>query len=127
MDYKIELLPVPVTDVDRAIAFYRDAAGFAVDHDQRVSDELRFVQVTPPGSACSICFGEGLTEAAPGSHPGIQVVIADADAAREELTGRGVDASEVDEQAWGRFVYFRDPDGNPWILQQLPAWSAGAA
>ena len=123
---KLELVPVPVTDVDRAKAFYVDQVGFNADHDQRVSDDLRFVQLTPPGSACSVVLGEGVTEMAPGSQQGLLAVIADADAARAELAGRGVAVSEVDEQPWGRFVYFSDPDGNRWSLQQLPEWSAGA-
>jgi len=123
MDWKIELIHVPVSDVDRAIEFYVDKVGFNLDHDQRVSDELRFVQLTPPGSACSIAFGEGLgATLAPGSLDVIQVVIDDADAALEQLRKKGVDAEGVDEQAWGRFVTFRDPDGNRWTLQQLPAW-----
>ena len=123
MDWKIELIHVPVSDVDRAIEFYVDKVGFNLDHDQRVSDELRFVQLTPPGSACSIAFGEGLgATLAPGSLDVIQVVIDVADAALEQLREQGVDAEGVDEQAWGRFVTFRDPDGNRWTLQQLPAW-----
>ena len=123
MEWKIELIHVPVSDVDRAIEFYVDKVGFNLDHDQRVSDELRFVQLTPPGSACSIAFGEGLgATLAPGSLDVIQVVIDDADAALEQLREQGVDAEGVDEQAWGRFVTFRDPDGNRWTLQQLPAW-----
>lgn len=123
MDWKIELIHVPVSDVDRAIEFYVDKVGFNLDHDQRVSDELRFVQLTPPGSACSIAFGEGLgATLAPGSLDVIQVVIDDADAALEQLREKGVEAEGVDEQAWGRFVTFRDPDGNRWTLQQLPAW-----
>lgn len=122
MDWKIELIFIPVTDVDRAKSFYVDQVGFHADHDRRVSDELRFVQLTPPGSACSIAFGEGLgVDMAPGSLSGIQVVVPDADAARAHLVRNGVDASEVDEQAWGRFVTFSDPDGNRWTLQQLPA------
>ncbi len=122
MDWKIELIGVPVSDVDRSIAFYRDQAGFVLDHDTRVSDDIRFVQFTPPGSACSIAFGEGISDMAPGSLRGIQVVVADAAQARAELVGRGVDATEVDEQPWGKFVYFADPDGNAWALQELPAW-----
>jgi catechol 2,3-dioxygenase-like lactoylglutathione lyase family enzyme len=123
MDWKIELLAVPVTDVDRAKAFYVDQVGFNADHDHRVSDSLRFVQLTPPGSACSIVIGEGVTEMAPGSQKGIQMVVADAEAARAALLANGVEASEVDDQPWGRFVFFSDPDGNRWALQQLPAWS----
>lgn len=123
MDWKIELIHVPVSDVDRAIEFYVDKVGFNLDHDQRVSDDLRFVQLTPPGSACSIAIGEGLgATLAPGSLDVIQVVIDDADAALEQLRANGVDADGVDEQAWGRFVTFHDPDGNRWTLQQLPAW-----
>ena len=120
MDWKIELIFVPVTDVDRAKAFYVDQVGFNADYDQRVSETLRFVQLTPPGSACSIAIGEGLTEMTPGSLKGVQVVIADADAARAQLLEKGVDVSEVDEQSWGRFVSFADPDGNTWTLQQVP-------
>jgi catechol 2,3-dioxygenase-like lactoylglutathione lyase family enzyme len=119
MQMKLELVPVPVTDVDRAKAFYVDQVGFNPDHDQRVNDDLRFVQLTPPGSACSVVIGEGVTQMAPGSQQGLLAVIADADAARAELAGRGVAVSEVDEQPWGRFVYFADPDGNGWALQEL--------
>jgi len=122
MDWKIELLAVPVTDVDRAKSFYVDQVGFNADHDHRVNENLRFVQLTPPGSACSIVIGEGMTTMAPGSQQGIQVVVADAEAARAELIANGVEASEVDDQPWGRFVFFNDPDGNGWALQQLPAW-----
>ena len=120
MEMKIEVVFVPVSDTDRAKAFYVDQVGFHADHDQRVSPELRFVQLTPPGSACSIAFGEGLTEMTPGSLKNVMMVIPDAAAARTELIGRGVDASEVDEQAWGKFVYFSDPDGNSFQLQELP-------
>jgi catechol 2,3-dioxygenase-like lactoylglutathione lyase family enzyme len=119
MDMKLELVAVPVTDVDRAKAFYVDQVGFNADHDHRVTDTLRFVQLTPPGSACSIMLGTGTTEMAPGSQKGLQVVVADADAVRDELRSRGVDASDVDEQPWGRFVYFSDPDGNTWAAQQI--------
>jgi catechol 2,3-dioxygenase-like lactoylglutathione lyase family enzyme len=119
MQMKLELVPVPVTDVDRAKAFYVDQVGFNADHDQRVSDDLRFVQLTPPGSACSVVIGEGVTQMAPGSQQGLLAVIVDADAARAELAGRGVAVSDVDEQPWGRFVYFADPDGNGWALQEL--------
>lgn len=126
MDMKIELVMVPVTDIDRAKAFYVDQVGFVADHDQTVSEEIRFVQLTPLGSACSIAIGRGLTGMEPGSLDNLQVVIADADAAVAELRGRGVDASDVDEQPWGRFVRFADPDGNRWTLQQLPDWSPGA-
>src|ERR1700710_1387149 len=120
MDMKLELVPIPVSDTDRAKAFYVDQVGFHADHDQRGSPQLRFVQLTPPGSACSIAFGEGLTEMAPGSLKNVMMVVPDAAAARKELVERGVEASEVDEQAWGKFVYFADPDGNTWSLQELP-------
>ncbi len=120
MEWKIELLAVPVTDIDRAKAFYVDQVGFNADHDVRVNENLRFVQLTPPGSACSIAIGEGITEMVPGSQKGIQVVIADAEVARDALIAKGVAASDVDDQPWGRFVYFSDPDGNAWALQQLP-------
>jgi predicted enzyme related to lactoylglutathione lyase len=119
MDWKIELVAIPVTDVDRAKAFYVDQVGFNADHDHRVSDDLRFVQLTPPGSACSIVLGTGVTAMAPGSQKGVQVVVADVAAAREQLVSRGVDASDVDVQPWGHFVYFSDPDGNTWALQQI--------
>jgi catechol 2,3-dioxygenase-like lactoylglutathione lyase family enzyme len=118
MDYKLELIQVPVSDVDVSIAFYTEKAGFTLDHDFTVQEGLRFVQITPPGSACSIAIGLGLTEAPPGSAPGLQVVVDDADAARADLAGRGVDVSEVQEFPWGRFVFFADPDGNPWAVQQ---------
>jgi catechol 2,3-dioxygenase-like lactoylglutathione lyase family enzyme len=126
MDMKLELVMVPVTDVDRAKEFYVERVGFVLDHDHTVSDELRFVQLTPPGSACSIAIGKGLTGIVPGGLDNLQMVVADADVVRAELVGRGIEASEVDEQPWGRFVHFKDPDGNRWSLQQLPAWSAGA-
>ena len=119
MDLKLELIAVPVTDVDRAKAFY-EKVGFNPDHDHTVSKDLRFVQLTPPGSACSICIGKGLTDLKPGSIDMIVLVVADADAARDELISRGIDASQVDEQPWGRFVHIADPDGNKWSLQELP-------
>ena len=119
MDIKLELIGVPVTDVDRAIEFYVEKCGFNLDHDHTVSDEIRFVQITPPGSACSIAFGKGVSEMKPGSLDGLQCVVEDAAAAREELAGRGVEVSEVDEQPWGKFVYFKDPDGNGWALQEI--------
>lgn len=119
MDMRLELVPVPVTDVDRAKAFYVDKVGFHLDHDHRVNESLRFVQLTPPGSGCSISIGEGLTTMAPGSLKGLQVVVADADAARDELAGRGVEVSDVQEFPWGRFVFFADPDGNEWSVQQI--------
>ncbi|KAF0961738.1 MULTISPECIES: glyoxalase superfamily protein [unclassified Rhodococcus (in: high G+C Gram-positive bacteria)] len=120
MDFKIELIILPVSDVDRAKAFYADQVGFVVDHDHRVDENVRFVQLTPPGSACSIAVGEGLVDTPPGSVHGLQIVIDDADAAHAELSSRGVPVSEVQDLAWGRFVYFADPDGNQWALQQLP-------
>jgi predicted enzyme related to lactoylglutathione lyase len=120
MDMKLELVPVPVSDVDRAKSFYVDQVGFNADHDHRVTDSLRFVQLTPPGSACSIVIGQGITSMAPGSQQGLQVVVADIDEARRELSGRGVAVSEIDDQPWGRFVYFKDPDGNTWSVQQIP-------
>ena len=116
---KLELIPVPVTDVDRAKAFYVDQVGFNADHDHRVNETLRFVQLTPPGSACSITIGEGLTTMTPGSLQGLQVVVDDAEAIRAELAGRGVDVTEVMDLPWGRFVYFSDPDGNAWSIQQI--------
>jgi len=120
MEMKLELVPVPVTDVDRAKAFYAEKIGFHVDHDHRVTDELRFVQLTPPGSACSITIGTGLTEMQPGSIKGLQMVVADIQEAREELLGRGADVSEIEVHPWGSFVFFSDPDGNTWALQQIP-------
>lgn len=122
MEIKLELVAVPVSDVDRAKDFYT-RVGFVLDHDHTVSEDVRFVQLTPPGSACSIAIGKGLTTMAPGSLEGLQAVVADADLAQAELAGRGIDVSPVDEQPWGRFVYFSDPDGNKWSLQQLPSWS----
>ena len=119
MDFKLELVAVPVSDVDRAKAFYVDQAGFNADHDHRVSDTMRFVQLTPPGSACSIAIGEGIMETEPGSVQGLQLVVADAEAAHAELAGRGVEVSDVQDFPWGRFVFFRDPDGNGWALQEL--------
>lgn len=119
MDFKLELIILPVSDVDTAKAFYTEKLGFNADHDQRVSDELRFVQLTPPGSACSIAFGEGLTEAEPGSVKGMQMVVEDAEAARKHLTDRGLDLGDVDKQPWGNFLYFSDPDGNAWAIQEV--------
>ena len=123
MDWKIELVAVPVTDVDRAKAFYVDQVGFNADHDHQVHEGLRFVQLTPPGSACSVVMGTGVTEMPPGSQKGVQIVVSDAEAARKQLLERGVEASEVDAQPWGKFVFFADPDGNTWSLQELPPWS----
>lgn len=120
MDFRLELVYVPVSDVDRAKAFYADKVGFVVDYDHKISDDLRFVQLTPPGSACSISVGVGLADSAPGSAKGLQVVVDDADAARDYLLAQGVDAPEVQEFPWGRFTGFTDPDGNEWAVQQLP-------
>jgi catechol 2,3-dioxygenase-like lactoylglutathione lyase family enzyme len=119
MEMKIELIPIPVTDVDRAKAFYVKA-GFHADHDHQVNENLRFVQLTPPGSACSIVIGVGITPMKPGSVDGYQMVVKEAKKAREELLKRGIDVSEIDEQPWGKFVYFSDPDENKWSLQELP-------
>jgi predicted enzyme related to lactoylglutathione lyase len=119
MDFKIELIPLAVQDVDRSVEFYGRGLGWSVDHDQTVSPELRFVQVTPPGSACSICFGVGLEMMPEGSCQFIQVVVADADEALAYLRERGIACAGVDEQPWGRFVTFQDPDGNRWALQQI--------
>jgi len=121
MDWKLELVAIPVSDVDRAKSFYVDKVGFNADHDHRVSDEIRFVQLTPPGSACSIALGTGLVGTPPGSAQGLQLVVSDIDAARAELVERGVDVSEVQKFDWGSFVFFSDPDGNGWAVQQIPA------
>jgi predicted enzyme related to lactoylglutathione lyase len=123
MDWKLELVAVPVSDVDRAKAFYTEQAGFNADHDHEVSDEIRFVQLTPPGSACSIAIGRGVIDAPPGSVQGLQMVVSDIEAAHAELTERGVEVSEVQEFPWGSFVFFSDPDGNRWAVQQLPSRS----
>ncbi len=122
MDMKLELVAVPVSDVDRAKDFYVQA-GFNADHDHTVSEDVRFVQLTPPGSACSIALGKGVVDAQPGSVQGLQLTVADADAARAELAGRGVEVSEVQDFPWGRFVFFKDPDGNGWSVQEIPAWA----
>jgi catechol 2,3-dioxygenase-like lactoylglutathione lyase family enzyme len=119
VDMKLELVAVPVSDVDRAKAFYTEKAGFHAGHDHTVSAEIRFVQLTPPGSACSIAIGKGITDAVPGSVTGLQAVVADIEAAREELVARGAEVSDVQDLDWGRFVFFADPDGNKWALQQL--------
>jgi catechol 2,3-dioxygenase-like lactoylglutathione lyase family enzyme len=120
MDFKLEVITLPVSDVDKTKAFYTEQVGFVADHDHTVSDEVRFVQITPPGSACSIAFGKGLVEGEPGSVKGLMAVVSDVRRAREELIGRGVDVSDVDVQPWGSFVRFEDPDGNRWALQELP-------
>jgi catechol 2,3-dioxygenase-like lactoylglutathione lyase family enzyme len=119
MDYKLELVAVPVSDVDRAKAFYVEQAGFNPDHDHRVSDDVRFVQLTPPGSACSISIGTGITDAAPGSVKGLQMVVDDVEAAHAQLRERGVEASDVQDFPWGRFTFFTDPDRNGWAVQQI--------
>ena len=121
MDWKLELVAVPVSDVDRAKSFYVDKVGFNADHDHKVSDEIRFVQLTPPGSACSIALGKGLVDTPPGSAQGLQLVVADIDAAHAELAERGVEVSDVQKFDWGSFVFFSDPDGNGWAVQQIPA------
>src|SRR3954447_26910535 len=125
MDCKLELITLPVSDVDRAKAFYVDQVGFNADHDHRVDENLRFVQITPPGSGCSIAFGEGVTDAEPGTVKGLMVVVDDIQAARAQLVEGGVDVSEVAELAWGDFVHFSDPDGNAWAVQDLTRFRQG--
>jgi predicted enzyme related to lactoylglutathione lyase len=120
MDLRLELITVPVSDVDRAKEFYADRAGFELEHDHQVKEGLRFVQLTPPGSGCSISIGEGLTEMAPGSLQGLQLVAEDIEEARDRLAAGGVEVSEVQDFPWGRFVFFSDPDGNGWAVQQIP-------
>jgi catechol 2,3-dioxygenase-like lactoylglutathione lyase family enzyme len=122
MDYKLELVAIPVSDVDRAKAFYVDKVGFHADHDHVVSDEMRFVQLTPPGSHCSIAIGTGISDAEPGSVQGVQLVVSDIEAAHAQLSAAGVEVSDVQQFAWGGFVFFADPDGNRWAVQQLPDW-----
>lgn len=119
MDYKLELVAIPVSDVDRAKAFYVERVGFIADHDHRVDHKTRFVQLTPRGSACSITFGEGITDAAPGSVRGMQLVVEDIETARTELTSRGVPVGDVQDLPWGRFLFFSDPDGNAWAIQEI--------
>jgi predicted enzyme related to lactoylglutathione lyase len=119
MDWKLELVAVPVADVDRAKRFYTEQVGFNADHDHQVSDDLRFVQLTPPGSACSVALGTGVTDARPGSATGLQLVVSDIEAARTQLLDGGVEVSEVQDFPWGRFVFFADPDGNRWSVQQI--------
>ena len=121
MDWRLELVAIPVSDVDRAKAFYTEKVGFNADHDHQVNDEIRFVQLTPPGSACSIALGTGIINTPPGSVQGLQLVVSDIGAARAELAERGVEVSEVQNFDWGSFVFFSDPDGNGWSVQQLPA------
>lgn len=120
MEMKLELIAIPVSDVDRAKTFYVEQFGFVAEHDHEVDEQTRFVQLTPPGSACSIAFGKGVVDTEPGSAAGLQLVVADADAAHAELAARGVQTSEVKEFPWGRFVFLVDPDGNRWSLQELP-------
>jgi predicted enzyme related to lactoylglutathione lyase len=120
MDWKLELVAIPVSDVDRAKAFYSEQVGFNADHDHTVSDQIRFIQLTPPGSACSIAIGNGIVEGEPGSVSGMQLTVVDIEAAQSELAGRGVDVSDVQDFPWGRFVFFADPDGNRWAVQELP-------
>ena len=120
MDWKLEVVQVPVSDVDRAKAFYVDQCGFNADHDHQVTDDLRFVQLTPPGSACSVVIGEGITQMEPGSQQGLQLVVADIEAARQHLLDHDVEVSEIDRQPWGAFVFFSDPDGNMWSVQEIP-------
>jgi predicted enzyme related to lactoylglutathione lyase len=122
MDMRLELVGVPVSDVDRAKEFYTEKAGFTADHDMEVSEEIRFVQLTPPGSGCSIALGRGIVDAPPGSVKSLQLVVSDIQAARAELAGRGVEVSEIQEFPWGKFVFFSDPDGNGWAVQELPPW-----
>ena len=123
MDWKLELVAVPVSDVDRAKAFYTDQVGFNADHDHQVSDEMRFVQLTPPGSACSIAIGTGIMETTPGSVKGLQLVVSDIEAAHAHLQDNGVEVSEIQDFPWGRFVFFSDPDGNGWAVQAMAARS----
>jgi predicted enzyme related to lactoylglutathione lyase len=125
VDWKLELVGVPVSDVDRAKSFYTEKAGFVADHDRRVSDEIRFVQLTPPGSACSIAIGEGIVAAPPGSAQSLQMVVPDVEAARAELVARGVDVTEIQDFEWGSFVFFNDPDGNGWAVQQIQPRTSG--
>ena len=123
VEYKLELVALPVADLARSREFYGTTLGWSVDHDTEVDETTHFIQVTPPGSACSIAFGKGVSDMAPGSLKALQVVVESADEAHADLTARGVEVSAIDEQPWGRFVYFSDPDGNTWSVQELPAWS----
>jgi predicted enzyme related to lactoylglutathione lyase len=125
MDLRLELIPVPVSDVDRAKAFYSERAGFNVDNDVTVREGLRFIQLTPPGSHCSVSIGEGITEMEPGSLEGLQLVVDDIEEARERLAVQGVEVSEIQDFPWGRFVFFSDPDGNGWAVQQIPDYGEG--
>jgi catechol 2,3-dioxygenase-like lactoylglutathione lyase family enzyme len=127
MDMKLELVAVPVTDVDRAKAFYVEQVGFHMDHDHVVNEQLRFVQLTPPGSACSVVMGVGVTQMPPGSQKGLQVVVSDVEAIQQELRSRGVEASEIQDHPWGSFVFFSDPDGNSWAVQQIKPRASAAS
>lgn len=120
MDLKLELVMIPVSDIDRAKAFYVDNLGFNADHDHTVNPELRFVQLTPPGSACSIAIGKGIVDTPPGSVHGMQLVVDDIEATRTDLVRRNAEVSEIEDLAWGRFIYFSDPDGNQWAVQEIP-------
>jgi catechol 2,3-dioxygenase-like lactoylglutathione lyase family enzyme len=121
MDWKLELVAIPVSDVDRAKTFYTEKAGFNADHDYTISEQVRFVQLTPPGSACSIAIGKGIVDTEPGSVQGMQMTVPDIEAAHAELVERGVEVSDVQRFDWGLFVFFEDPDGNRWAVQQIPA------
>jgi predicted enzyme related to lactoylglutathione lyase len=125
MQMKLELVQVPVSDVDRAKTFYTEKIGFNADHDHQLSDEVRFVQLTPPGSACSIAIGTGLTKMPPGSIEGLQMVVTDIEATRRELVSRGAEVSEIEDLPWGSFVFFHDPDGNAWAIQQIAPRNQG--
>ena len=120
MDWTLEVVCVPVTDVQRAKAFYADQLGFAVDHDTTVGPDARIVQLTPPGSGCSVVIGNAHVDMAPGSLQGLQLVVPDIEAAHAELSGRGVEVGEIQDFPWGSFVFFSDPDGNGWAVQQVP-------
>jgi catechol 2,3-dioxygenase-like lactoylglutathione lyase family enzyme len=120
MNWELQLVAIPVSDVDRAKEFYVEKLGFNPDHDHRVSDDVRFVQLTPPGSACSIAIGQGVVDAPPGSVKGMQLVVSDIEAAHAQLVERGVEVSDVQQFPWGSFVFFSDPDGNGWAVQQIP-------
>jgi catechol 2,3-dioxygenase-like lactoylglutathione lyase family enzyme len=119
MNYELQLIQVPVSDPDASIEFYAEKAGFNLDHDHQLGPELRFIQMTPPGSACSIAFGVGLSGMAPGDVEGLQLVVDDIEAAHAELTGRGLEVGDVQDFPWGRFLFFKDPDGNGWAIQQI--------
>ena len=126
VDYRLELVGLPIADIDRSRTFYGTTLGWPVDFDREVDEKIHFIQVTPPGSACSIAFGRGISEMQPGTLKGLQVVVKDADEAFADLRARGVECSEIETLAWGRFIYFSDPDGNAWAVQELPDYAAGA-